>query len=132
MTPRWVYHPTLIAAAFVLEVSLANKIEPAGFARALAIAIFAGAALTLLGWLITRDRWIGGLIAAMLVVLTISIIPFYFAWTWLQETFGAASALTAFGLVLFAAVSLPALQLVRARRGALLIRGPPRHLRDPA
>lgn len=90
MSPRWVLHPTLIAAAFVLEVALANKVEPAGFARSLVIAMLVGIGLTLIGWAITRNRWIGGLIASTLVVLSISIILFYFAWTWLRATFGPA------------------------------------------
>jgi hypothetical protein len=124
MTPRWVVHPTLIAAAFVLEVALANKVEPAGFARSLVIAILVGVGFTLVGWAVTRDRLIGGLIATTLVLLSISIIPFYFAWTWLRATFGPAVALAAFGIALFAAVSVPALQRMRARRGAALLRGP--------
>lgn len=114
----------LIAAAFVLEVALANKVEPAGFARSLVIAMLVAIALTLVGWAIARDRWIGGLIATTLVLLSISILPFYFAWTWLRATFGPAVALGVFGIALFAAVSIPAVQLVRARRGAALLRGP--------
>jgi hypothetical protein len=122
--PRWVVHPTFLAAAFVLEVALANHVEPAGFARALVIAILVGIGLTLACWAVTRDRWIGGLLATSLVVASISIIPFYFAWTWLHDTFGPTLALGAFGIVLFALIALPAMQRVRARRGAALLRGP--------
>jgi hypothetical protein len=38
-SPRWVLHPVLIAAAFVLEVVLANRVEPPGFVRSLAVAV---------------------------------------------------------------------------------------------
>jgi hypothetical protein len=123
-SPRWVIHPALIAAAFVLEVALANKVEPAGFARALAIGVVGAIGLTLICWAMTRDRWIGGLIATTLVVVNISIIPFYFAWTGLRDTFGPTAALAAFGIALFAVIALPAAQFVRARRRAALIRGP--------
>jgi hypothetical protein len=122
--PRWILHPALIAAAFVLEVALANKIEPAGFARALAIAILAGIGFTLVGWAIARDRWIGGLIATALILVNISIIPFFFAWQALRDTLGPTASLVAFGLVLFAAVATPAIQRIRVRRGAARIRGP--------
>ena len=122
--PRWVTHPTLLAAAFVLDVALANHIEPGGFVRALVIAVVAGIGLTLACWAVTRDRWIGGLLATSLVVASISIIPFYFAWTWLHDTLGPTLALGAFGIVLFAVIALPAMQRVRARRGAALLRRP--------
>src|SRR6266540_1516937 len=39
--PRWIVHPTLLAAAFVLEVALANQVEPPGFIRSLAVAVVA-------------------------------------------------------------------------------------------
>jgi hypothetical protein len=122
--PRWVVHSTLLAAAFVLEVALANHIEPAGFARALIVAILVGIGLTLACWALTRDRWIGGLIATTLVAVSISIIPSSSAWIWLANTFGPSAALGAFGIVLFAVIALPAMQRVRVRRGAVMVRGP--------
>ncbi|MEX0709812.1 MAG: hypothetical protein WD116_01250 [Chloroflexota bacterium] len=122
--PRWILHPALLAAAFVLEVALANKVEPAGFARALGIAILAGIGLTLAAWGITRDRCIGGLVATTLVLATISIIPLYFAWSALQSAFGPTPALATFGVVLFLSIALPAVQRVRVQRGASPMRGP--------
>lgn len=122
--PRWILHPALFAAAFVLEVALSNKIEPAGFARALVVSILVGIGLTLACWTIARDRWIGGLVATYLIVATISIIPFFFAWEALNGTLGPTGTLVALGLVLFAAMAIPAIQRIRARRGAALIRGP--------
>ena len=68
--PRWILHPALIAAAFVLEVALANKIEPAGFGRSLVVGVVAAVALTLICWAATRDRWLGGLVATALLELT--------------------------------------------------------------
>jgi hypothetical protein len=122
--PRWIIHPTLLAAAFVLETALSNHIEPAGFGRALVIAIMVGIGLTLACWAVTRDRWIGGLVATSLIAVNLSIIPFYFAWTWLHDAVGPTLALGTLGLVLFALIALPAMQRVRARRGAALLRRP--------
>lgn len=124
MKPRWVLHPTLMAAMFVLEVALSNKVEPAGFVRALAIAVLVGIGLTLIGWVITRDRWLGGLLATTLVLEIISIIPAYSAWTGVRDAVGPTVALVSFGLLVFSVIALPSLQLVRARRGAALLRGP--------
>ncbi len=52
--PRWIVHPTLLAAAFVLEVALANQVEPPGFVRSLVVAVLAASALTLLAWAVPR------------------------------------------------------------------------------
>jgi hypothetical protein len=122
--PRWILHPTLIAAAFVLEIALANKIEPAGFARGLAVAVLAAIGLTLACWAAARDRWIAGLVATSLVVATTSIIPFFFAWEALRRALGPTVTVVAFALVLSAVVGLPVVQRIRVRRGALPIRGP--------
>ena len=121
--PRWILHPALFAAAFVLEVALSNKIEPAGFARALAVAVLAGVCLTLLGWAIARDRWIGGLIASALVVTTVSFLPFFFAYQGLGTVLGPTVVLLLMGVMLFTLAAIPTIQRVRVRRGAPLIRG---------
>jgi hypothetical protein len=122
--PRWILHPALISAAFVLEIALANKVEPAGFVRALLLATLIGIGLTLACWAITRDRWIGGLTATALVVVTTSIIPFFFAWEALHSAIGPTGTITVLGLVLFAAIALPTIQRIRVRRGAAPMRGP--------
>jgi hypothetical protein len=122
--PRWVLHPTLIAAAFVLEVALANKVEPAGFARSLVIAMLVGIGLTLIGWAIARDRWIGGLIASTLVVATVSIIPFFFLSDSLRGLVGQSAPVVVLGFGLFAVLSIPAYQRIRVQRKAAPIRGP--------
>jgi hypothetical protein len=121
--PRWVLHPTLLAAAFVLEVALANKVEPAGFLRAFVIAVLAGIALTLACWAITRDRWLGGLAATTLVLATISTIPFFFLWQALHDAFGPTLAAAVFGLIGFGVMAVAVEQRFRVRRGAPLIRG---------
>jgi hypothetical protein len=116
--PRWILHPALFAAAFVLEVALSNKIEPAGFARALAVAVLAGVCLTLLGWALARDRWIGGLIASSVVLLSVSFLPIFFAW----QALGPTVALLLMALLVFALVAVPVVARRRVRRGAPVIR----------
>jgi hypothetical protein len=123
-TPRWVLHPTLLAAAFVLEVALANKIEPAGFVRALVVAVSVGGGLTVVCWALARNRWIGGLVASVLVGISISIIPFFFVWEALRGAFGPAVGFAVLGVAVAAAMAVPAIQLIRVRGGARLIRGP--------
>jgi len=54
--PRWVLHPTLLAAAWVLDIALANQVEPAGFVRSLLVAVAAATVLTLFAWAATGDR----------------------------------------------------------------------------
>ena len=122
--PRWILHPTLIGAAFVLEIVFANKIEPAGFARALAVAIVVGIGLTVACWAATRDRWMGGLLATTIVVAIVSIIPFFDTWKVLRSAFGEGVALTAFATALALLLAVPAVQRMRAHRGAPLIRRP--------
>lgn len=120
--PRWVLHPALIAAAWVLEVALANKIEPAGFGRSLAIAVLVAIALTLVCWAIARDRWLGGLIASSLVVASISLLPVFFAWQALLGALGPGITLAAFALLVASLVGVPGVVLIRARRGHRLLR----------
>jgi len=122
--PRWVLHPTILAGAFVLDIALANKVEPAGFARSLLIAIAAALAVTLVGWAVFRDRWLGGLAALAVVLASISLIPIFFAWRAANEAFGPAAGLGVLGSIVIVAIAVPVAQLVRARRGATLIRGP--------
>ncbi len=122
--PRWILHPTLIAAAWVLEVALANKIEPAGFARSLVVAVVVALALSLICWALTRDRWLGGLLATALVVASISLLPIYFAWEALQGAIGPGATVVVLALTLAALVALPAVQRIRVRRGARQLRRP--------
>lgn len=122
--PRWILHPALIAAAWVLEVALANKIEPAGFGRSLVIAMLFAVALTLICWAATRDRWLGGLIATTLIAASFSLLPIFFAWEALQAAFGPGITLIAFALLLGGLVALPAFQVIRVRRGHRLLRRP--------
>ncbi len=122
--PRWILHPALIAAAWVLEVALANKIEPAGFLRSLVVAVVVAVALTLICWTVTRDRWLGGLFATALVVASISLLPIYFAWEGLRATVGPSVTVVVLALAFALAVALPGVQLIRARRGRRLLRKP--------
>jgi hypothetical protein len=122
--PRWILHPTLLAAAFVLEVALANQVEPPGFARSLAVAVAAAAALTLLAWGLTRDRWLGGLIATGLILAAVSLGPLGSLWQIGRDLLGGNGAIVLLGVALVVILAGPAYLLVRARRGGSPIRRP--------
>ena len=121
--PRWVIHPTLLAAAFVLEVALANQVEPPGFVRSLFAAVIGATALTLLAWGLTRDRWLGGLIATGVILASLSFRPLAAAWAIGRDTIGQGGAAVVLGLAVVVALAIPAWLLVRARHGAAPIRG---------
>jgi hypothetical protein len=123
-SPRWILHPTLLAAAFVLELALANRIEPAGFARSLVISILVGIGLTLAAWAITRDRWISGITATVLILAIVSFIPIFEAWRAVRSLVGDSGAVVVIGLVVFALIAIPVVQRARVRRGAGPIRRP--------
>ena len=122
--PRWVLHPTLLAAAWVLDIALANQVEPAGFVRSLLVAVAAATVLTLLAWAATGDRLLGGMIAIGLVIGAISLRPLDTGWEFVRSTFGPDAAMGALGGVLFVALAFPALLIVRAMRGGSLVRAP--------
>jgi hypothetical protein len=122
--PRWILHPALFAAAFVLQFALSNEIEPAGFARSLVIAVLVAVCVTLAAWALMRDRWLGGLTATSVILATISFIPLFEAWELLHRILGSLATQAVIGLMLFAAVAAPVIQRMRVRRGAAPIRGP--------
>ena len=122
--PRWILHPALIATAWVLEVALANKIEPAGFLRSLVVAVAVAVVLTLVCWAVARDRWLGGLLATTLVVAGVSLLPIYFTWEALHAIVGPGATAVVLALGLATLVALPGVQLIRARRGRRLLRKP--------
>jgi hypothetical protein len=122
--PRWVLHPALFAAAFVLEVALSNHIEPAGFGRALTVAILVGIGLTVVAWVVARDRWLGGLIASAIVLCIVTFIPLFFIWRAVGDAFGSTAVLVAMGVTLAVVVAVPVAQRARVRRGAPPIRQP--------
>ncbi len=122
--PRWVLHPTLLAAAWVLDIALANQVEPAGFARSLLVAAASATALTLLVWGLSRDRLLGGMVAIGLVVGAISLRPIDAGWELVRAAFGFNAAMGALGGALFVVLAVPALLIVRAMRGGQLLRAP--------
>jgi len=119
-----VLHPPLVAAAWVLDIALANQVEPAGFARSLVVAVAFAVGLTLAAWAAARDRLLGGMIAIGLLVGSLSLRPADEGWEWVRAAFGVDAAMGALGGVLFVALALPALLIVRAMRGGALLRGP--------
>jgi len=122
--PRWVLHPPLVAAAWVLDIALANEVEPAGFGRSLVVAVVLATVVTLLAWGAARERMLGGLIALGLVLAAISLRPLDTIWEWVSSSFGVNAALGVLGGLLFVALAVPAFLIVRAMRGGALLRGP--------
>jgi sulfatase-like protein len=120
--PRWILHPTLLAAAFVLEVVLANQVEPPGFVRSLAVAGGGATLLNLAAWGATRDRWLGGLIATGLILAMLSLGPLGAAFQLGRDLLGPSGAIGLFGLAVVVALAVPAYVGVRARRGGALLR----------
>jgi hypothetical protein len=121
--PRWVVHPTLLAAAFVLEVALANQVEPPGFVRALGAALVVAVTLTLLAWGVTRDRWLGGLLATGLILVSLSFKPLAAIWDAGRNALGPSGGTVLVAVALVVALAVPAWFAVRARRGAAPMRG---------
>ncbi len=100
--------------------------EPGGATRLRAVPgrgqVAGAAALTLVAWGATRDRWLGGLIATALILVAISLGPLGGVWQMGRDLLGGSGAIVLLGLVLIAILALPAYLVVRARRGAPAIR----------
>ncbi len=122
--PRWILHPPLLAAAWVLDIALANHVEPAGFGRSLAVAIGFAVVLTLIAWAAARERMLGGLIATAILLASVSLRPLDALWEWVSGSFGIDAARGVLGGLLFAALAVPAFLIVRATRGGALLRAP--------
>jgi hypothetical protein len=114
----------LLTAAFVLEIALANQVEPPGFARPLVVSTIGAGLLTGVAWALVRDRWLGGLIATGLILAAISLGPLGGAFQLGRDLLGAGGALVVMAIAVVAALAVPAYLLVRARRGATPIRRP--------
>lgn len=123
-TPRWILHPSLIAASFVLSTALGNDVEPAGFGRTLIVAVLLASVLTVAAWMMARERLLGGLIATTLILASFSLRPLDALWEAVRGPFGPDAARGVLGGLMFVALSLPALLIVRATRGAPPVRGP--------
>jgi hypothetical protein len=110
--PRFVVHPLLLAAAYVLNQGLSTEAEIAGLVRPLVLALLFVIALTLGGWAAFRNRWDGGLLAAVVILLAITPFPAYKAWQVFGPTIGVAIPAVALGMLL----GIPAVVVLRARR----------------
>jgi hypothetical protein len=114
----------LLAAAFVLNLSMASEVEIAGLVRPLVVAVAAAGVLTLLGWAVFRNRWDGGLAATVVVLLIISQLPVYRGWEAVTTAFGPGAALIAFAILFAGLMALPGFMLVRARASRRPMRRP--------
>jgi sulfatase-like protein len=120
----WVLHPMLIAGAFILDVALANDIEPVGFIRPLLIAVGAATLLTQLGWAVLRDRLLGGLAATGVIGVVVSFRPLVLAWTWLRDAISPATASIVVAVIAVTILAIPAIFMLRARAGHGVVRLP--------
>ena len=123
--PRFVLHPVLLAAAYVLSLALATEAEWADIVRPLLVAVALATALTLVGWAVFRNRWAGGLAATVVVLLLLSLPVADFAWKRLTEAIGVSGAMVVAALVVAALIGIPALLVLRARHGGRPLRRPP-------
>ena len=89
-SPRWVVHPFLIVAAYVLNVALPNEVAPAGYIRALVVGLVLTTAMTLVGWATLRTRWDGALLASGIIIGIASPVPLAWLWFELRAAFGVA------------------------------------------
>jgi hypothetical protein len=114
--PRFVLHPVLLAAAYVLSVALEAEADPDDFARPLVAAVTAAIVLTLVGWALFRNRWDGGLLATGLILLAISLRPLAALWGFLSGLLGPTGGSAVIGLLLVAGLGVPLIAIRRARR----------------
>src|SRR6187200_1495550 len=92
VAPRWILHPTFIAASFVLSIAFANDVEPAGFGRTLVVAVVLALTLTAVAWALADERLLGGLIATSLILGAISLRPLDSLWETVRAAFGVNAA----------------------------------------
>lgn len=110
--PRFVIHPMLLAAAYVLNQGLSTQAELAGLFRPLIVAMVFAALLTLVGWAIFRNRWDGALLASAILALAVTTFPASRAW----QLLGPILAPLASALALTLLLGIPAVMVMRALR----------------
>jgi hypothetical protein len=110
--PRFVIHPMLLAAAYVLNQGLSTQAELVGLVRPLVVAMVFAALLTLIGWAIFRNRWDGGLLASVILALAVTTFPAYRAW----QVLGPVLAPLASAVALTLLLGIPAVIVLRALR----------------
>jgi hypothetical protein len=107
-----VLHPILLAVAWVLNQGLSTEAEWAGLVRPVLIAAGGAMALTLLGWAGSRNRWDGGLVASLLILLIILPFPAFKLW----QSLGPQAGFLAVAAAMITAIGVPIVLAVRARR----------------
>ena len=122
--PRWVVHPMLFAAAYVLNTALASEVAPAGIVRPLFGAVILATILMLLGWAVARNRWDGALLASIVIVLAVSPVLIALLWISLRGALGdvLGTAVTAGALV--SVLGVIGVHVLRSWRRRLPIRRP--------
>lgn len=116
--PRWVVHPFLIVAAYILNVALPNEVAPAGYIRALVVGLVLTTAMTLAGWAVLRSRWDGALLATGIIVGIASPVPLAWLWFALRAVFGVvigSLVLVGAAIAVLGAIGVRILQLRRRR-----------------
>ncbi len=105
-------YPVLLAVAWVLNEGLLTEAEIPSMARPVLVAALVAVLLTLLGWVILRNRWDGGLVAGMVILLV--ILPFQLVKV--SRALGSEVGFLILTMSLTAAIGIPLVLAVRARR----------------
>lgn len=121
---RWVVHPFLFAAAYVLNLALSNQIDPAGILRPLLVALGIAGVLMLGGRLLLGNRWDGALFATLLIAIVVSPVPVASLLFVIREAAGAGlgTAVTAGLLILL--LGAVGMDMLRRRHRGLPFRRP--------
>jgi hypothetical protein len=110
--PRFVVHPMLLAAVFVLDLGLSTEVEIAGLVRPLVVASLVAAILTVAGWAAARNRWDGGMLASLVLLLAWTPVPAYA----LRQLVSPDMAPVAWAVILTVALGIPGIIAFRAIR----------------
>jgi hypothetical protein len=114
--PRWVVHPLLVAAAYVLSTALASDVTPAGYARPLTVGVLFAGLLTIACWTLLRNRWDGALLATVIIALLVSPASLAFAGSAVSGVLGASWATPVVAVALLAILGMAGVRIIQARR----------------
>jgi general stress protein CsbA len=117
--PRWVVHPAIVAAAYVLSTALASDVTPAGYVRPLIASLVFAALLTIICSGVTRNHWDGALLATVIIAVLVSPASLAWAGFVLRDVFGPSMGIALAAAALIATFGLVGIRFLDARRQGL-------------